>query len=281
MLKWPAEVVKETVNVAEEDPHRKYGLWLNGHIDALRFCRRHQKTRLVADLKDHRSGIFESGVALREFKAAFFCPACRCAYALCPPEFHESSFENFNLTTKERVTALAIARSFVNQVNRHGCGFALFVGTPGTGKTRLACNIIGQVETLAALYIRQGELISALRATYGCDRYEYDAQGKRYLPDTPLQITQATGLLVLDEIGCTSPANDERMLLDELLKHRYERHKPTILISNLPLDQLKDLLGHALTDRIYQATGNGKFILQFSGESYRRGAGDKYLRGPD
>jgi len=68
-------------------------------------------------------------------------------------------------------------------------------------------------------------------------------------------------------------------LLDELLKHRYDAGKPTILISNLPLDQLKEFLGDALTDRVKHATGNGKFILQFKGESYRRSAGENYLTG--
>ena len=90
---------------------------------------------------------------------------------------------------------------------------------------------------------------------------------------------------MLDEIGCNPFANDERLLLDELLKHRYEQRKPTILISNLPLTGPpaapgpKQFLGDALTDRIKEATGNGKFIIQFSGESYRRTMGEDYLAG--
>ena len=211
------------------------------------------------------------------FQAAFYCPACRCALALCPPEFVETDFKTFDVSTKERAAALVKARDFVSQVNRHGCGFALFVGKPGTGKTRLACNIIGELESHTGLYIRLAELIAALRATYGRDRCEYDDEGEIIVPETPLEISQRARFLVLDEIGCTAPANDERMFLDELLKHRYERRKPTILISNLPLDQFKEFLGHALADRIHQATGSGKFILQFDGESFRRTAGEAYL----
>lgn len=41
----------------------------------------------------------------------------------------------------------------------------------------------------------------------------------------------------------------------------------------------KEFLGGALTDRVKEATGNGKFIVQFSGESYRRTTGDNYLKG--
>jgi DNA replication protein DnaC len=216
---------------------------------------------------------------------ALRCPGCRCAYALCPPEFHETSFATFNTATPECAATLASAREFAAQVNKHGCGFALFVGPTGPGKTRLACNIIRELENCDALYVRQAELTIALRATYGSKVVEYDEDGRPLEPKHPLEITQRVRFLVLDEIGCTALANDERLLLDELLKHRYERRKPTILISNLLLfgtpdaTGLKEFLGDALTDRIKEATGNGKFIVQFSGESYRRTIGENYLSG--
>ena len=92
-------------------------------------------------------------------------------------------------------------------------------------------------------------------------------------------MTHDVSFLVLDEIGCTTMANDERLLLDELLKHRYEQRKPTVLISNLPLDPLKEFLGNALADRIGHATGNGRFIIQFSVASFRRSDGENYLDG--
>jgi DNA replication protein DnaC len=202
-------------------------------------------------------------------------------YALYPAEFIQSRFETFAANTNERAASLALARDYANQVNRHGGGFLVFVGMPGTGKTRLSANIVGQLCHVTGLYVRQGELINALRATYGRDKYEYDSDGRRREMQTPLHITQSASLLILDEIGCTTPANDERMLLDELLKYRFEQHKPTILISNLPLKVLNEFFGDAVSDRIHQATGGGKYIFTFKGESYRRGAGDKYLRGPD
>ena len=171
------------------------------------------------------------------------CPACHAAYTLCPLEFHETSFRNFDTSTAERAAMLASAREFAAQVRAHDCGFAVFVGKTGPGKTRLACNIIRELKGPGALYLRQAELTAALRATYGPQHYEHDEDGRPIEPDHPLELTQRVQFLVLDEIGCTAPANDERQLLDELLKHRYEKRKPTILISNLPLDEFKQLLG--------------------------------------
>jgi DNA replication protein DnaC len=208
------------------------------------------------------------------FEACYRCPACRVAYAGCPPEFQETSFDTFDTSTPERASAIAKAREFIAQVNRHKCGSAVFVGLPGTGKTRLACNIIRELNHLAALYVRQAELTAALRATYGNHSLEYMKP-----PESPLALAQCVAFLVLDEIGCTALANDELRLLDELLKHRYEHRKPTLLISNLPVAGLKQFLGDALADRIQEATGKGKFIFQFSGVSFRRTTRKSYLDG--
>jgi len=221
------------------------------------------------------------------FRAAMICRACRCAYALCPPELHATSFETFTTSTAERTNALALCREFSAQVNKHNRGFALFVGLTGTGKTRLASNIVSGLENPDALYVRQGQLTTALRSTYGRkdvflhrpNRRDDDDEAGEDDPPTPLEIVQGIRCLVLDEIGCAPLANDERLLLDEMLKHRYDHGKPTILISNLALDQLKDFLGDALTDRIKHASGSGKFILQFSGESFRRTTGANYFEG--
>lgn len=298
------------------DPNLSRETQFDQWLDALppHYCRQHNQTQMVLDreaakrrslsnentpqwfhcsttpgpaVPDSRATAYQY-----EFHAVFHCQACHCAYALCPPEFHETSFATFDVSTPERAAALAKAGEFAAQVNNCNCGFALFVGPPGIGKTRLACNVVRELEVRDALYARHGELTQALRATYSRKNiflnpprhWEDDEDDDRQVP-SPVKIVQDAGFVVLDEIGCTALANDERSFLDELLKHRYDYRKPTILISNLPLmgtperPGLKEFLGDALTDRIKEATGNGKFIVQFHGESYRRTTGEDYLKG--
>jgi len=158
----------------------------------------------------------------------------------------------------------------------------------------LACNAVRALNNNDVLYVRQSQLTRALRATYGrkdviLHRAQRQDQGDLVLDEespTPVAIVQKVRFLILDEIGCVSLADDERLLLDELLKYRYEHRKPTILVSNLPLTGtteqpgLKEYLGDALVDRIREATGNGKFIVQFTGISYRLAVGGNYLDGP-
>jgi len=275
---WPVSV-SEAVTVAPENQDQNYAKWLVEQVATSRFCQHHPQTKLVLGANQPRHPLFGPFLSEGEieFRATFFCPSCRRAYAMFPQEFIHSSFETFVTDTKERIAAVAMARTYVDHVNQFGDGFLVFVGMPGTGKTRLAAGIVGELRGLSGLYIRQSELLVALRSIYGWSRVESDADDVQHRRASPLQITQAAGLLVLDEIGATAFANDERMLIDELLKHRYEQHKPTILISNLPLNQLYDYLGDALADRVGHATGNGKFIFKFTGESYRRISGHNYL----
>ena len=278
-----------------ETKEARWEAWLAEKTTGIRHCGIHPRSRLVLDTTqstispafaefDYHSGKPEPG--LYWFGARLHCDACCCAYALCPPEFLETTFGTFDTSTPERSRALVRCREFAAQVTARSCGFLLMVGGPGSGKTRLACNIISPLGNADPLYVRQAELTLALRATYRrkdvvlhrSTQWAND-EASSDEPPTPLEIVQRVRLLVLDEIGCNPLANDERLLLDELVKHRYEHRKPTILISNLPLDQFRDFVGDAVSDRIVEATGNRKFLLQFKGGSFRRTAGENYLAG--
>ncbi len=260
------EYEREEVKLEDgETPKAAYMAWLTRMKLKPRSCHRHDGTPLIFSREgsgySQVTGLAEApGAAFRDrvpipgefrFHAHFVCRACRVAYALCPPEFHESSFDTFDTSMPGRTETLAKGREFVTQVNTRARGFALFVGPPGLGKTRLACNIIRELDEADSLYVRQGEVTYALRSTYGRKEIimshpktnswhnQYDDDDEE--PETPLRALRDVHFLVLDEIGCTSLANDERLLLDELIKHRYERDEVK-RVANMLLTRLKRLL---------------------------------------
>lgn len=232
------------------------------------------------------------------FKARFGCPQCRLVLAEAPLLFQQSDFATFQADTQEQKLNLAACRKFVEQVNENGRGFLVMVGRPGTGKTLLAASIIQAVD-IGALYKRQGTITLAIRQSYNHrvvdhriaqrrrhDEDDEDDDGDETVTDeTPIwRACQLAGLFVLDELGCTEMAKDEIITLDEIIKERIDQARPTILISNLPATgqtgSLKSFLGDALADRLHEATGRGRFFLQFGEESYRRKGPQDYLSGP-
>ena len=50
-------------------------------------------------------------------------------------------------------------------------------------------------------------------------------------------------LLILDEVGVQFGSEFEKQLLFDVLNERYEKLKPSILLSNIPREQLADYLG--------------------------------------
>jgi DNA replication protein DnaC len=110
----------------------------------------------------------------------------------------------------------------------------VMLGTPGTGKTRLACSLIDKAlqENISCFYVKYYRLIKIA--------IEDKALFKR--------ITESK-FLVIDEFGI-SDTDNKIQLLFELFDQRYDSMKATMLISNLKGDQLKEKLGDALYSRI-------------------------------
>jgi hypothetical protein len=176
-----SQFISEEVKLAEGETNKAaFRAWRAKISLEPRLCHKHDTPLVISRegsgflhvtrLTDEPGAAFRDRVPIPgefQFRAQFVCPACRVAYALCPPEFHKTSCDTFAPSTLGRAEALAKAREFVAQVNANECGFALFVGPPGHGKTRLACNIVRELRRSDALYVRQGEVTCALRATYG------------------------------------------------------------------------------------------------------------------
>lgn len=156
-----------------------------------------------------------------------------------------------NETTKDELISLSFIRQNEN---------AVFVGTPGTGKTHLAC-ALGQIATTAGIetrFWRVSDLVS-----------ELERQWKNHTLDTFKQRFSRVKLIILDEMGYVPFSKEGAELLFQLISDWYET-KSIILTSNLEFSQWNKIfidtrLTAALVDRLIHHA----HILSFTGESFR------------
>ena len=180
-----------------------------------------------------------------------------------PARFVHASFDNYQ-TTEKSAKAKAICQRYATVWNERKAvgGGLILCGKPGTGKNHLACAIANQI---IEQYQDEVKLTTALRiaravkSTWAKDSdYDEEEMILRYCePD----------LLIVDEIGVQFGSDAEKIILFEILNERYERMKPTILISNLAQDELGEYVGERIIDRMREGQGA---VVNFDWESYRK-----------
>ena len=156
-----------------------------------------------------------------------------------------------NPSTKDELTSLSFIRQKEN---------AVFVGTPGTGKTHLAC-ALGQLATQAGIetrFWRVSDLVEELERQWRNNTLE--AFKHRF---------DKVKLVILDEMGYVPFTKEGAELLFQLISDWYET-KSIILTSNLEFSQWNKVfidtrLTAALVDRLIHHA----HILSFTGESFR------------
>jgi len=183
-----------------------------------------------------------------------------------PPRFQDCTFDNYQATCKGSQAALNAAERYVAKfetIGAKGAGL-IFCGKLGTGKTHLAISIAKEIAKHGAQvkYINLLNLIRRIRSSWKDDSDLSETQ--------ILKIVSEFDLLIIDEIGVQNGTENERTILFDIINSRYEKMVPTIIISNLALDEIKQLISERSVDRI---TDGGGGTIVFNWQSYRnRGA---------
>lgn len=238
--------------------------------------------RVIITESDRRFGVIDKKPAVCETHGDFIsiiregaepsgCPTCRLrqreeeerqakrrefAYfqlqkAKIPRRFADKSFANYEARTPEQKCALEICQSYADnfdeQLKAGRC--MLLLGSLGTGKTHLAIAIANRLihkQSVSAIYRTVGGVLAEIRSSY---------DSRDTTEEEVLRSLIAPKLLILDEAGATKPSEFELATLFRIINGRYEQLLPTIVISNLPADELSAALGERCVDRLREGGG--------------------------
>jgi DNA replication protein DnaC len=184
-----------------------------------------------------------------------------------PERFHDRTLDGFIARSEGQRSALAFAQVYADEfdkVLRIGRS-ALFVGKPGTGKTHLACGIGLQImreQNRTVLFSTVMRAIRRVKDSWGRDSRQTESQA--------IETLVAPDLLILDEVGVQFGSDFERNILFDVLNERYEKRRPTLLLSNLTASEVAAYLGERIMDRLRE---DGGALLVFDWESHRAKGG--------
>lgn len=187
----------------------------------------------------------------------------RLAHAGIPERFKDRSLESYVAKSEGHRRALAFAKAYAegfDDVRTTGRS-AVFIGKPGTGKTHLAIAIglkVMQRGGRTVIFSKVMKAILQIRSTWrrNADVSEVEATAAFTDPD----------LLILDEVGIQYGSDAEKLLIFQVINERYEQRRPTLLVSNLGLDEVRSYLGERVYDRLREDGGE---VVVFDWTSYR------------
>lgn len=164
--------------------------------------------------------------------------------AMLPERHAESGFKNYLVEHEGHKYALDKTVNYAKSILNGDKNNLIMAGRTGTGKTHLSC-------ATAKTLLKKGKYTRYITS-------EDLAQKIMDAWDAPNETEKSViyefsqyDLLIIDEYGLHD-RDKRRELVHKVLYARYDRLKPTMLISNMPLSELKKDLGDRLWSRFQQ-----------------------------
>lgn len=204
--------------------------------------RKEAEAKAKAAAERRHKGLIQSGVSVRHM---------------------ERTFDSFVADTAEQVAARDRCKSLVDGIlkNPERQPSLILCGKPGTGKTHLSCAMI------VALF-DGGKNVCRISAADMVREFKDSWRKDSEFDETRLlNYYGGLDLFILEEIGVQYGSDTERMFIFEVVNRRYENCLPTVLVSNLDPDKLRDEVGERVMDRLREDGGK---MIKFTGESWRK-----------
>jgi len=179
-----------------------------------------------------------------------------------PKRFKDKTLDNYEANSNDQSAVLNLCKKYIENydtVKEKGTCL-VFCGMPGTGKTHLAYAIVKALreQMVCAIKINAAEMTSVVKEaiTGKTDESAGDVSSTFKRID----------MLVIDEVGVQVESDSERRVFFDIINGRYDEMRPTILISNLKIEELTKFIGVRVIDRMKENNG---VVFGFGWNSYR------------
>lgn len=182
-----------------------------------------------------------------------------------PERFHTRTLASYITSNAGQRSAFAFAKEYAEcfESAKQAGRSAIFCGKPGTGKTHLAVGIGLHAMTLGKLVLFTTVQRAVRRVK---DSWRKDSQESE---TDVIDMLVEPDLLILDEIGVQFGSDFEKNLMFDILNERYEKSRPSLLLSNLTAQEVKAFLGERVYDRLREDGGK---CIPFDWASHRGSA---------
>jgi len=150
---------------------------------------------------------------------------------------HSRTFASFFAQENQK-----LAYSRATEFAEHPDGWLVLLGGVGTGKTHLAAAIGNRRLELGepAIFVVVPDLLDHLRATFN------PASDTSF--DEFFESVKTAPLLILDDLGTQTTTAWATEKLFQILNYRYMMRLPTVITTNVPLEDLGDRLASRMAD---------------------------------
>ncbi len=161
-------------------------------------------------------------------------------------DYADKTFDNFSNKGRmglgdEQEKSLTVARSHAEQFANDLKGWLLFCGGYGSGKTHLAAAIANHASRLGipTLFLTVPDLLDTLRSSYGSNDDPYASR---------FEEIRNVQLLVLDNLWTQNATSWAQEKLFQLFDHRYVKRLPTVVTTDMDLEELDGRIRSRLQD---------------------------------